>query len=153
MFKMGSHDPFGHLKHIGQKKGRELNWQCDVWPLKVENRPDFLTCRWRATYRWKAFNEGYNLAWNLKLIGGLHAKLCAPKVGTPTTLGAHNFGNLGTHIWESRDKMPFGCWSHGQHKVYYKGEGGDFPQVRAIVNLVRPNLHVAGPSTKNAPAM
>jgi hypothetical protein len=26
-----------------------------------------------------------------------------------------------------------------RHKVYYKGEGGDFPQVRAVVSLVNPS--------------
>ncbi len=31
MFKMGSHDPFGHFKHKGmaKKKGRESNCQFD----------------------------------------------------------------------------------------------------------------------------
>jgi hypothetical protein len=36
--------------------------------------------------------------------------------------------------------------------VYYKGEGGDFPQVRAVVSLVNLNSPVARPSTKSAPA-
>jgi hypothetical protein len=40
-----------------------------------------------------------------------------------------------------------------RHKVCYKGEGGGFPQVWAVVNLVSPSLPVARPSTKNAPAM
>jgi hypothetical protein len=35
-----------------------------------------------------------------------------------------------------------------RHKVYYKGEGDDFPQVRAVVSLVSPSLPVAHPSTK-----
>ncbi len=26
-----------------------------------------------------------------------------------------------------------------RHKIYYKGEGGGFPQVRAVVNLVNPS--------------
>jgi hypothetical protein len=36
MFRVGSHDPFGHLEHknYGQKKGRELNRQFDSQPLK-----------------------------------------------------------------------------------------------------------------------
>ncbi len=34
----------------GQKKGRESNWQIDSRPLKVKNHPNFLPCRWRATY-------------------------------------------------------------------------------------------------------
>jgi hypothetical protein len=40
-----------------------------------------------------------------------------------------------------------------RHKVYYKGEGGGFPQVRAVVNLVSSNLPVVCPSTKSAPTM
>jgi hypothetical protein len=35
----------------GQKKGQKSNWQFDSRPLKVRNWPDFLVCRWRATYR------------------------------------------------------------------------------------------------------
>jgi hypothetical protein len=31
------------------------------------------------------------------------------------------------------------------------GEGGGFPQVRVVVNLVNPKLLVACPSTKGAP--
>jgi hypothetical protein len=32
-------------------------------------------CRWGATRRWKALDEGYNFGLNLVLIGGLHEKL------------------------------------------------------------------------------
>ncbi len=34
------------------------------------------------------------------------------------------------------------------HKVYYKGEGGDFPQVQAVVSLVSPCLLMVHSSTK-----
>jgi hypothetical protein len=40
-----------------------------------------------------------------------------------------------------------------RHKIYYKGEGGDFPQVRAVVSLVGPSLFVVRLSTKNVPTM
>jgi hypothetical protein len=40
-----------------------------------------------------------------------------------------------------------------RHKLYYKGEGGGFPQVWAVVILVNPSLPVAHPSTKSVPAM
>jgi len=59
----------------GRKKGRETNGQFDSRPLKVENRPDFLMCRWCATYRWKTFDERYNFNLNLTSIRGLHTKL------------------------------------------------------------------------------
>jgi hypothetical protein len=36
-------------------------------------------------------------------------------------------------------------------KVYYMGEGGGFPRVRAMVSQVSPELPVACPSTKGTP--
>ncbi len=39
----------------------------------------------------------------------------------------------------------------GRHREYYMGEGGGFPQVRAVVNLVNPKLPVACPNIKGAP--
>ncbi len=39
------------------------------------------------------------------------------------------------------------------HVVYYKGEGGGFSQVRAVMGLVSPSLPVTRPSTKSASTM
>jgi hypothetical protein len=36
------------------------------------------------------------------------------------------------------------------HTIYYKGEGGGFPQVRAVVTFMSSSLPVARPSTKSA---
>jgi hypothetical protein len=38
-----------------------------------------------------------------------------------------------------------------RHKEHYMGEGGGFPWIRALVNLVNPKLPVACPNTKGAP--
>jgi hypothetical protein len=38
-----------------------------------------------------------------------------------------------------------------RHIVYYMGEGGGFPQVRAVVSQLSPELPVAYPSTKGVP--
>jgi hypothetical protein len=104
MFKMGSHDPFGYLKHkLWPKEG-----QFDSRPLKVRNRPDLLACRWRATYLWKALNEGYNFVSYLISIRGLHKKLWASKVARDPISGIS-----GLPTWESRNKMTFGCKPHG----------------------------------------
>jgi len=35
-----------------------------------------------------------------------------------------------------RDKMLIGCGPVGNHRMYYKGEGGGFPQVWFVVSLV-----------------
>jgi hypothetical protein len=117
----------------GQKKGRESNWQFDSRPLKVGNRPNFLVCKQRATYRWKDLDKGYNFALDLITIEGLHKKLCAFKVAKVLVVAISGFPNH------------FGTKSHldvapvERRRVYYKGEGGGFPQVRAVVSLVCPS--------------
>jgi len=40
-----------------------------------------------------------------------------------------------------------------RHKIYYKGEGGGFPQVQAMVSLVSMTLPMVRPNTKNVPTM
>ncbi len=115
----------------GQKKGRESNCQFDSQPLKVRNQPDFLVCRWRATYCWKDSDEGYNFAWDLISIRGLHAKLWGLKVAGVPTLGISRFpfGSLGT-------KCHLNVGLVDMHQIYYKGEGVGFPQVWAVVSLM-----------------
>jgi len=115
----------------GQKKGRESHWQFDSRTLKVTNRADFLAYRWCATYLWKDLDEGYNFASNLISIWGLHTKLWAPKIIGVSTLGIFRlpFGSPGTKCHLDVGLME-------RHKIYYKGEGGGFPQVWAMVSLV-----------------
>jgi hypothetical protein len=99
---------WAHMMHLdiwntsyGQKKGRESNWQFDSRPLKVGNRPNFLACICRATYCWKALNQGYNFVWDLIVIEGLHTKLWGPKVARVPTLGISGlpFGTRQNAIW------------------------------------------------------
>jgi hypothetical protein len=132
---------WAHIAHLdiyntsyGQKKGRESNWQFDSWPLKVGNRPDSLPCRQCATYHWKALDEGYNFALDLITIKRLHRKLCALKVmGVPSVaiLGLRR-GSLGTksHL----DVAPV-----ERRRIYYKGEGGGFPQIWAVMSVLCPS--------------
>jgi hypothetical protein len=101
----------------GQKKGRESNWQFDSRPLKVKNFLDFLACRWRAKYFWKALNEGYNFALNLISIGGAHTKLWAPKVTRVPTLGIS-----GLLFGSPKTKWHLGVGPVTRHRVYYKGK-------------------------------
>jgi len=68
-----------------QKKGRESNLQLDSRPLKVGNQPFPDVASRRATRRWKALDEGYNICRDLVPIGGWGEKLCPVKVpGSPT---------------------------------------------------------------------
>ncbi len=102
----------------------------------------------RATYHWKALDKGYNFASDHIAIGGLHKKLCALKVaGVPIdAISRLPLGSPGTksHL----DVAPM-----ERHIIYYKGEGGGFPQVRAVVSLVCPGCPWLVVAPKSAPIM
>jgi hypothetical protein len=129
--------------NYGQKKGRESNFQFDSWPLKVKNHPYFLACRWRTRYRWKALNKGYNFALELISIGGLHAKLWAFKV-----VGVPNVGISRLPLGSLETKWHLGASPMAMHTIYYKGEGGGFLQIWAMVRLVSLSLLMVRPNTK-----
>jgi hypothetical protein len=128
-----------------QKKGRESKWQFDSRPLKVGNRPNFLACRWHVTYRWKALDKSYNFALDLIAIGGLHKKLCALKV-----VGVQVVAISGLPLGSPATKSHLDVALVERRRVYYMGEGGGFPWVRAVMSQVSPELPVACPSTKGA---
>jgi hypothetical protein len=96
----------------------------------------------------KALDEGYNFSWNLLLIERLHAKLWGPKVVEVPIL---EISGLSFESPETKCHLNVGFME--RHRVYYKGEGGGFPQVRAMVNLVNPSLLVVHPSTKSVQTM
>jgi len=116
---------WAHITHLdtsninyGQKKGRESNWQFHSWPLRVGNWPDFLACRWHATYHWKSLEKCYNFSLDLISIEGLHAKLWTPKVARVLTMGI-----LGFSFGSPRTKWHLGAGPVARHIIYYKGEG------------------------------
>ncbi len=144
MLEMGLHDSFEYLKHkLWPKEGRESNWQFDSRPLKVRNRPNFLVFKWRVTYHWKDFNEGRSFALELIAIGGLHAKLYVPKITGVLVMRIPilSLGSPGI-------KCHLNVGLVEKHIVYYKGEGGGFPQIRAVVSFMSSNLPVVRPNTK-----
>jgi hypothetical protein len=55
-------------------------------------------------------------------IGGLHTKLCAPKVAEVLTLGIS-----GLPFGSPKTKCHLGVGPMAKHRIYYKGEGGGFP--------------------------
>jgi hypothetical protein len=67
-----------------------------------------------------------------------------------STLGISRlpFGSLGTKCHLDVD-----VGLVERYRVHYKGEGGGFPQVRALASLISPSLPVARPNTKSVPIM
>jgi hypothetical protein len=132
---------------MAKRRGRESNCQFDSRPENVGNRPNLLGCRQRATYRWKALDKSYNFALDLTSIRGLLAKLWGSKVpgvpaggisglprGSPAGVPGVPRESRESREWKSHlDVGPV-----DRCRVYYKGEGGGFPQVRAVVSFVCP---------------
>jgi hypothetical protein len=123
-----------------QKKGRESNWQFDSRPLKVRNRPLSNVYSRSATWRWKAPKESYNFSLNLVPIQAWGEKLWTPKVPgvqTGTISGLHPGKKSHSDVAFVRS-----C------REYYKGEGGGFPRVRAVVSQVSPSRPWLVPTPK-----
>jgi hypothetical protein len=62
-------------------------------------------------------------------------------------------GILGFPLGSPKTKCHLDVAPVERHKVYYKGEGGGFPQVRAEVSLVSMRLPMVRPSTESVPTM
>jgi hypothetical protein len=129
MSKVGQHHPFGHLKHkLWPKERSEVKLTIWLSTTKSQESTNFLMCMWHVTYHWKAFDEGYNFALDLISIRGFHTKLWGPKIAGVPTLGISGFGSPKT-------KCHLNVGLVERHRVYYKGEGGGFPQVWVQVCL------------------
>jgi len=131
MPKMASH---GHLDicspSYGQKKGRESNCQFDSRPLKVRNWPLPDVAWGSATRRWKALDEGYNFGLDLVPIRVRGKELWASKI-----LGLQLETVSGLQLGSPGKKSHLDVASVKSCRVYYMGEGGGFPRVRAVVSL------------------
>jgi hypothetical protein len=79
----------------------------------------------------ETFENNYNFVLDFIVIGGLHAKLFAPKV-----MGDLVVRILGLTLGSPGTKCHLDVAPVERCKIYYKGEGGGFPQVWAVVNLV-----------------
>jgi hypothetical protein len=130
----------------GKKKGRESNWQFDSRPPKVGNQPNPNACRWSATRRWKALDENYKFPLDFIPIGGLTKELRPHKVA-----GVQTGKISGLLLGSPGIKSHSDVGAAERCREYYMGEGGGFPRVRAVVNLVSPESPVVCPSTKGAP--
>jgi hypothetical protein len=113
MSKVGSHDPFGHLKHkLWPKEGPIVKLAVWLPTTKSQESTQFpyvkVTCDilLEISWRWLQIFFRSHLNWRFE-----------HKVMGPQSCGNPNFGNFRTPIWESRDKMPFGCGFVERHKV------------------------------------
>jgi hypothetical protein len=144
---MGSHCPFGHLKH-------------KLWP---KERPGVKLTVWLPTTKsWESTLFPCvqvlcnipleNSRQGLQLWFGLHGnQRSACEVMHPKVVGVLVEGIFGLPLGSPGTKSHLDVALVERRRVYYKGEGGGFPQVQAMVNLVSLRLPVARLSTKSAP--
>ncbi len=132
---MGSHCPFGHLKHKLWPKERS-GVKLAVWlpTTKSQELTRFPCVQAMCDIPLeKALDEGYNFALDLITIGGLHKKLSTIKVAEVPIVTISRLP-LGSPETKSHLDVAPVEW----HRIYYKGEGGGFPQVQAMMSLVCP---------------
>jgi hypothetical protein len=129
---MGSHGPFGHMQHKLCQKERSLV-KLAIWLSTTKSqestRPRCLQVECDTLLE--------SSRWRLQLCFKPHRdQRSAYEVMHPQSPGTKS------HL----DVAPVNSC-----KVYYMGEGGGFPRVRAMVSFVSPELPVACPSTEGAP--
>jgi hypothetical protein len=126
---------------------------------KSDFRGSKLNGSWRSLYHWKALGTQMSKMGSHCSFRHLKHKLW-PKEGPgvklpiwlPIKKSRESTRNVLKMLWGSkvagvptgaisgvpREKSHLDVGSVASHRVYYKGEGGGFPQVRAMVNLVCP---------------
>jgi hypothetical protein len=140
MSEMGLHNPFGQLKHkLWPKEGSGV--KLTFWLPTTKS--------WESPCVQVACNIPLKISWRgLQLCFRPHLnRMFTHKIMGPQNHENPNFGNFGT---PKGTKYHLGASPVAIHKVYYKGEGGGFPQVWAVVSLMSLSLPVVHPSTKNA---
>jgi len=66
------------------------------------------------------------------------SEVCSQSYGASKLQESHLVRFQDSHLRVPREKNHLDVGSMASHKVYYKGKGGGFPQVRAVVSLVCP---------------
>jgi len=143
------HDPFGHFKHkLWPKEGPRIKLAIWLPTTKNQESPQFPWVRVECDILLKSFQQRLQLCFKPHLNRMSSRKIMGPKIAIVLVVGI-----LGLPLGSPETKWHLGAGPVTRHKVYYKGEGGGFPQVRAVVNLVSSSLPMVRPNTKSVPAM
>jgi len=67
------------------------------------------------------------------------SEVCTQIYRAPKSQGVSVLVILGLPLGSPRTKSHLDVGLVERHKIYYKGEGGGFPQVQAVMSLVSPN--------------
>ncbi len=146
MSKMGSHIPFEYLKYKLWPKKRS-GVKLPIWlpTTKIQESPWFTFVQVACNISLESSQQ------RLQLCFKHHFK----KKYEQKVMGLQSHRNPNFEIFKnSQFESPKTKWHLdvtlvANHREYYKGEGGDFPQVWDVVNLVSPCMPMARPCTKS----
>jgi hypothetical protein len=142
---MGFHDSFGHLKHKLWPKKRS-GVKLSVWlpTIKSWESTWFSSVQAACNIPLKSFWQGLQLSFRPHC-----NQRSACEVMRPQSYKSPNCGKLGSPGTKCHlDMAHVESW-----RKYYKGEGGGFPQVRAVVSFVSLRLPMVHLNTKSAQTM
>jgi hypothetical protein len=144
---MGSHCLFRHLKHkLWPKEGPGVKLRVWLPTRKSQESTQFTWLQMTCDISLKSSWQELQLCFRPHLYPSSACKVMGLQSrGSPSS---HDFGTPTresqlARFWDSHTGVP-GKKSHldvgpvERCRVYYKGEGGGFPQVRAVVSLVCP---------------
>jgi len=155
MSKMGSHDPFGYLKHKLWPKERS-RVKLTVWLLttKSQESTQFPCVQVACNIPLKSSKQGIQLYFRPHLNQRSTHKVMGPQsCGSPKVVGVLTLGISKIPFGSPGTKCHLDLALIERHRVYCKGEGGGFPQIWVVVDFVNPSLLMVRPSTKSAPTM
>jgi hypothetical protein len=135
---MGSHCSFEHLKHkLWPKEGAESR----IASLPPDQKKSGIDPIYLVVDDVPHTIRKLSTRATTLLQTALRSEVCSQSYGAPKSRESRLAG-----FWDSHVRVP-GVPGEKSHldvgpvercRVYYKGEGGDFPQVRAVVSLVCP---------------
>jgi hypothetical protein len=140
MSKMGPHCSFEHLKHklwpIWRAKSQNGNLTPDQKKLptgKSQESTQFTCLQTTCNISLESSQRGLQLCFRLHL-----DPRCVRKVMELQSCGSSNLGDSKLPSGSPETKSHLDVGPMERCRVYYKGEGGGFPQVWAVVSLVCP---------------
>jgi hypothetical protein len=130
---MGLHCSFKHLKHkLWPKERSEI--KLIVW-LPTRKSQESTRFTWLQTTCDISLESS---RWVLQLCLRLHFEfeVDSQSYGAPKSWESPLAQFRDSHSGVPREKSHLDVGSMASHRVYYKGDGGGFPQVRVVVSLV-----------------
>jgi hypothetical protein len=118
MSKMALHEPFGHLQHkLWSKEGPGV--KLAVWLPTTKSRES----TWTRCVQVECNTPLKSSLGKLQVFFRPHPnRRSKQEVMNAQSLGSPNWDNFGTPLWESREKVPFGCKCGGKaQRILYGG--------------------------------